>query len=278
MACDDPVALDEWHPIAALDELGDGQASSLLLDEPIRYTADAALTAEGRALATRHRYGYLWASLGDPDHDIFDIPEADEPDRRVLNAGSLMVSTSAPRAVENFLDMGHFPYVHTGILGAEPNTEVLDYEVTTTAEQVLATRCRFFQPRAAASASEGQLSEYVYRVPHPYCVMLYKSSPTDPSRMDVIALLNQPMTQERVRAHNLLCLVDQTSTDTALRRFQQLIFGQDKTILENQWPRRLPLAANAEVAIRADKSSLHYRRWLTAKGLRYAVIPAGATP
>jgi hypothetical protein len=31
------------------------------------------------------------------------------------------------RIVENFLDMSHFPYVHTGVLGEEPVTEVTDY-------------------------------------------------------------------------------------------------------------------------------------------------------
>ncbi len=151
---------------------------------------------------------------------------------------------------------------------------MLEYEATSSSGGVLATRCRFYQPQAAAMAAGGQISEYVYRVPHPYCVMLYKSNPVDPHRMDVIALLNQPMSEDRVRAHNLLCLIDDVSSDASLCRFQQLIFGQDKTILENQWPKRLPLDPGAELSITADNSSVHYRRWLTDKGLRYAVIAA----
>ncbi len=280
--CTDPVALAQWYPLAALDEIAAPTChDTLLLGATVtveRTTAGVCSVADGsRPLPARTRYGYLWTSLGDPDHEVFEIPECDEPDRRVVNAGSITVATSAPRAVENFLDMGHFPYVHTGILGAEPRTEVLDYDVTTGADGVLATRCRFYQPQAAAMATGGQISEYVYRVPHPYCVMLYKSNPTDPARMDVIALLNQPLTEETVRAHNLLCLLDDVSTDAELRRFQQLIFGQDKTILENQWPRRLPLAPDAEMPVRADHSSVAYRRWLSALGVTYAVIPAGST-
>jgi phenylpropionate dioxygenase-like ring-hydroxylating dioxygenase large terminal subunit len=242
---------------------------------PLAWRGTHANADDATELAWRTKFGYVWTTLGEPTHEIFDIAESEEPDRRILNGGSILVATSAPRAVENFLDMGHFPYIHTGILGAQPRTEVVDYDVDVSDAEVLATRCMFYQPQAAASASGGQWTEYIYRVPHPYCVMLYKSNPDDASRMDVIALFNQPLTEESIRAHNFLCLVDDLTPDADLRRFQQLIFGQDKTILENQWPRKLPLDPRAETPIRADKSAIAYRRWLTSKDVTYAVIPAG---
>ena len=195
-----------------------------------------------------------------------------------MSCGSIGIHVSAPRAVENFLDMGHFPYVHTDILGAEPHTEVKEYDVEVSEErdEVLATRCRFFQPRAALSATEGMEVEYVYRVPHPFCSVLYKSSPEAPDRRDVIAIFLQPMTEERCRAHLLQSMIDSTSTITDLRRFQQTIFGQDKPILENQYPKRLPLDPRAETPIRADKSAIAYRRWLSQKGITYGVIPVAS--
>jgi phenylpropionate dioxygenase-like ring-hydroxylating dioxygenase large terminal subunit len=227
--CTDRVALDEWYVISALDEIAIGTTyRTRLLGDAVAYARDAdgapavwrGSNDVGPRLAHRVKFGYVWTTLGSPDHEIFDIAECDETDRRILNGGSILVATSAPRAVENFLDMGHFPYVHTGILGSEPRTEVVDYDVETTNDQVLATRCLFYQPQAAASSTGGQMSEYTYRVPHPYCVMLYKSNPDDPSRMDVIALFNQPMTEESIRAHNFLCLLDDVTPDAAIRRFQ----------------------------------------------------------
>jgi phenylpropionate dioxygenase-like ring-hydroxylating dioxygenase large terminal subunit len=79
--------------------------------------------------------------------------------------------------------------------------------------------------------------------------------------------------QEHVRAHLLLCLIDADTATTAIRRFQQTIFGQDKPILENQLPKRLPLDPRAEIPIRADKSAIAYRRWLRQKQITYGVIP-----
>jgi phenylpropionate dioxygenase-like ring-hydroxylating dioxygenase large terminal subunit len=224
------------------------------------------------------RYGYIWTSLGDPLIDVFPIPEFAEPDRRRLHAGTIGVNVSAPRAIENFLDMGHFPYVHTGILGTEPHTEVKEYdvEISVDRDEILATRCRFFQPKAATASDGGADVDYIYRVPHPYCAVLYKSSPMDGSRRDVVAAFLQPIDQEHVRAHLMLCVLDGENEDKVIKRFQQTIFGQDKPILENQVPKRLPLDPRAETPIRADKSAIAYRRWLSQKGVTYGVIPAAA--
>ncbi len=295
-ACTDPVVLDMWHPIAALEEITPGRVhTTRLLGEAVSYTRDPdgdpvvwratptqrhgtppdAATA-GDRLPVITRYCFVWTSFGDPPGELFSIPEFDESDRRTLAAASIGVNTSAPRAVENFLDMGHFPFVHTGILGIEPHTEVVEYDAEITGDnEVLATRCRFYQPVAALAATSGQMTDYIYRVPHPYVAMLYKTAPPDPSRLDAIAIFLQSMTQERIVAHNFLCMVDHTSTDSELKGFQQKIFGQDKPILENQVPRRLPLAPRAETPIRADKSSIMYRRWLSDLGVTYGVIPQG---
>jgi phenylpropionate dioxygenase-like ring-hydroxylating dioxygenase large terminal subunit len=293
--CSDKVILNLWHPIGALAETPPGIVQeTVLLEERLGFTVgedgepvvwrsrpDMCRAEQVPAvdrLPAKNAYGYVWTSLGSPPDELFPIPEYAEPDRRKLNAATFGVHVSAPRAIENFLDMGHFPYVHTDILGAEPHTEVKEYdvEISVDRDEILATRCRFFQPMAAATSEGGADVDYVYRVPHPYCSVLYKSSPSDESRLDVIAIFLQPVDQEHVRAHMMLCLLDESNDDKVIKRFQQTIFGQDKPILENQFPKRLPLDPRAETPIRADKSAIAYRRWLSQKGVTYGVIPAAA--
>ena len=193
-----------------------------------------------------------------------------------MATGVFGVNVSAGRTVENFLDMGHFPYVHSGILGEEPHTEVKEYEVeiSDARDEVLATSCKFYQPQAAVSSNEGMDVDYIYRVPHINCALLYKSSPVDDARLDVIIIFVQPMGEEWVRAHTGMCIIDDDSTAEEIRQFQQTIFGQDKPILENQYPKQLPLDSRIETPIRADKSAIAYRRWLSQKGLQYGVIPS----
>ena len=279
----DATTLNSWQVVGARDEMPIGVPyNSRLLGESIVINRRDANTVEaaaaGRTLPVIERYGYAWTSLGVPPAELFAIPEYFEADRRNVNAGTFGVHVSAPRAIENFLDMGHFPFVHTGYLGEEPFTEVKDYdvEIVDSPREILATRCRFYQPRPSPTATEGFDVEYIYRVPHPFCAVLYKSSPTDAARMDVIALFLQPLDEEHVHANMLLSVLDHVNDNGQIRKFQQTIFGQDKPILENQFPKRLPLDPRIETPIRADKSSIAYRRWLRSQGITYGTISAAA--
>ena len=171
--------------------------------------------------------------------------------------------------------MGHFPFVHTDYLGVEPHTEVPPYKVDITDDdEVWATDCKFFQPLASPNAEGGFMVDYIYRVIRPYTVALYKSNPMQKDRMDSIYLFVQPVDEETSVAHPFLCYLKDDIDEATIRWFMQLIFAQDKPILENQFPKRLPLDTRAETPIRADKSAITYRRWLSRKGVTYGVIPA----
>jgi phenylpropionate dioxygenase-like ring-hydroxylating dioxygenase large terminal subunit len=180
--------------------------------------------------------------------------------------------------VENFLDMAHFPFVHTDILGAEPHTEVRHYttEIRRDVDEVWATNCEFFQPQAALSSTEGIMTQYMYRVTTPFTVLLYKTCPNAANRWDVICLFVQPLDPERCRAHPVMFLIDDISTVTELVAFQQVIFLQDRIILENQRPVLLPLEPRSEIPTRADSSSVAYRRWLKEKGVVYGTTAQAA--
>ncbi len=271
------ATLDQWYVIDTLDAVGAVPARNRLLGVDLTVSRDVAgriiVVADGRAdpLPVRERYDCLWTTLGIPARDVPPIPEADEADRRHVVCGTVMVRASGLRIVENFLDMAHFPFVHTGILGAEPHTEVLHYttEIRRDVDEVWATNCQFFQPQAALSAKGGITTHYQYRVASPLVTLLYKTCPSTEDRWDVIALFVQPLGPDRCRAHPVMFLIDDVSTLASLVQFQQLIFLQDRIILENQRPRLLPLEPRTEIPTRADSSSVAYRRWLKEKGIVY---------
>jgi phenylpropionate dioxygenase-like ring-hydroxylating dioxygenase large terminal subunit len=277
------ILFDDWHVVADQAWLREGRSyRTRLLGVPLEVARSAGNSFVvhrldgGAKPAVTVKYGFIWACLGQPRHDVIHIAEAEEPDRFVVTGGSFGVAVSGLRAVENFLDMGHFPFVHSGWLGAEPHTEVLPYEVTASDEEVIATNCKFFQPLASPASPDGSMVDYVYKVLRPYTVVLYKSNPVHRDRMDYIALFVQPVDEEHCVAHPLLCYMKDGMTPAILRWFMQLIFAQDKPILENQNPKRLPLDPRAETPIQADRSSIAYRRWLINHGVAYGAIPATA--
>ena len=282
--CTDPSILNQWHPVAPSYAVEAGESHfTVLLGVEVVCRLKAAGEPDVRlrsdpttCVPAIVAYGCVWACLGEPSEGLFTIEEAGEGDRRIVHAGTIGVNVSAPRAVENFLDMAHFPYVHTGILGAEPYSDVNDYQVHVdpVTNDVWATDCEFWQPMAATTSTTGQMTDYLYRVPHPFNVILYKTTPVDAQRMDVIALFCQPVGPDRIIAHPFLCLLDDENTTSSIRAFQLRIFAQDKPILENQLPKRLPLDPRAERPIRADRVAITYRRWLSDLGVTYGVIPS----
>jgi phenylpropionate dioxygenase-like ring-hydroxylating dioxygenase large terminal subunit len=283
----DQVALDDWYAIATASEVTAEPQRTKLLGQPLVYALDASGAPEvrealddgalGPPLPTQIRYGCLFTTLGSPEKDVVHIEEAEESDRRFVPCGWVTMRASGLRVVENFLDMAHFPFVHTDILGSEPHTEVPNYlsEIRRDVDEVWATNCTFFQPRIAATEENGDFVHLTYRVPSPFVVMLYRVCPTSPNRLDAIALFIQPMEDGLCRAQPVMYLVDSLSTQKALLNFEQVIFLQDRIIVENQRPLLLPLEPRAEIPTRADSSSIAYRRWIKEKGLRYGTTAGG---
>jgi phenylpropionate dioxygenase-like ring-hydroxylating dioxygenase large terminal subunit len=267
---------DEWYPVGLASQLEAEGRQTALMGEPITVARGAdgnpEVTDSHRGkLPVRVRYGHVWTSLGQPDKDIFAIPEAEQPGRRYVDVGVVRVRCSPLRAVENFLDIAHFPFVHTDILGAEPHTEVQDYkvEIREDVDEVWATQVKFYQPQAAKSASGGITTEYMYRVPAPTCSILYKTCPPRPTEWDVITLFVQPLAEDLCDVWPWMALFDDETSMTDLIHFQQTIFLQDRSILENQIPRLLPLDPGMEIPTRADHTSIAYRRWLKRHNYTY---------
>jgi phenylpropionate dioxygenase-like ring-hydroxylating dioxygenase large terminal subunit len=282
--CHDSTLLNDWHVVADSAGLVHFQTFETRLLGVKLSVAHGGYDPErikrtdtGASVNSTQRYGFVWACLGKPERDIVYIPEADEPDRHLVSGGSIAVKVSGLRAVENFLDMGHFPFIHTGWLGEEPHTEVVPYKVEITdQDEVLATECKFYQPIASPTAMEGMIVDYIYKVVRPYTVALYKSNPLQKDRFDVITLFVQPVDEENCVAHPYLCYLKDGMDAATVRSFMQLIFAQDTPILENQVPKRLPLDPRAETPIRADAVSVCYRRWLRDRAVTYGAIPAHA--
>lgn len=269
-----------WYPVSMLDSIPafpNVKTTRVLgMDITITRQADGNITVihDNEKWHVREIYDHLWTSTSEAPKPIFDIPEANEKDRRFVPCGVVRVRCSPLRAVENFLDIAHFPFVHTDILGSEPHTEVEPYSVDIDADkdEVIATKVKFFQPQAAKSASDGIITDYVYRVPSPMNAILYKTCPTRDDVQDVIAIFVQPIDEETCDVWPWMALYDDDSTMADMIEFQQLIFLQDRSILENQVPTKLPLDPKMEIPTRADLTSIAYRRWLKRRGALYGAL------
>jgi phenylpropionate dioxygenase-like ring-hydroxylating dioxygenase large terminal subunit len=227
------------------------------------------------------RFGLVWVRMAashaavTPALPLFEA-EADAQLRKV-NCGPYDVATSAPRIVENFLDMAHFAFVHEHWLGSRDTAAIADYQVHSTPTGIRATGCMAIQPKSNLHSVTAAQVEYSYEVTAPYAAVLTKlpeaSSVAVTGWRESIGLFICPMGPERSRVWFRLAVADFHSLDETLRDFQHTIFTQDQPVLESQTPKRLPLDLRAEVHTAADKASSAYRRYLSQQSITFGVIP-----
>ncbi|MFN4119336.1 Rieske 2Fe-2S domain-containing protein [Acidovorax sp.] len=220
-------------------------------------------------------HGLVWVRLVRGDAALPAFAAEGDTRLRKLNCGPYDVAASAPRIIENFLDMSHFGFVHEGWLGSRDATAIDDYRVEATPTGLLATGCKAWQPQSNLHSTAPAQVEYTYEVTAPYAAVLTKVPEAGTTAVDgwreSIALYICPVTPVHSRVWFRLAVADFESPDEKLQAFQHTIFTQDQPVLESQTPQRLPLDLRAELHTAADKASSAYRRFLRQRGITFGV-------
>jgi phenylpropionate dioxygenase-like ring-hydroxylating dioxygenase large terminal subunit len=313
---DDPVLVNEWHPVAKAEDLdGGGPMAVRVLGEDVvvwrsageyhawrdlcvhrgtrlslgKIVDGAALECpyhgwtygrDGRCIlmpahpeqkppakacvevyraAAAHRV--VWVNLGAGTSSIPTFDLLEDVSFQVLLAGPYRVRASGPRIVENFLDVGHFPFVHEGILGDRSRPEIADYEAEITDEGVLATGVKVYQPDPYATG-EGSTVTYTYRVHRPLAASFVKHGD------HAFGMLLAVNPHDAVDSSAWMWMAMNYEPESPMVEFQDRIFAQDRPILESQRPELLPLDLQAELHLRSDRTAIAYRRWLRRLGVR----------
>jgi len=234
-------------------------------------------THRAQAFACIERYGLIWVRLGGADRPLPAFEAEADTQLRKVNCGPYDVAASAPRIVENFLDMAHFGFVHEGWLGSRDAAAIADYTVVPTATGLRATGCKAVQPQSNLHSTTAAEVAYTYEVTGPYAAVLTKvpdaASVAVAGYRESIALFICPTGHAQSRVWFRLAVADFESPDQKLRDFQHTIFTQDQPVLESQSPKRLPLSIRAELHVATDKASAAYRRFLSQQSITFGVIP-----
>ncbi len=312
---DDPVLIEDWHPVARVEDVARGPIGVRLLGEDLviwraggRFCAWQDLcvhrgtrlslgrvvdgdrlecpyhgwtySAEGRCVLmpahpeqtppakacvatfrAREAHGVVWATLGQGTGDVPRFEPMEDASHHVLLAGPYRVRASGPRVIENFLDVGHFPFVHEGVLGDRARPEIDDYDARIDGDGVLATGVKVYQPDPYGTG-EGSTVTYTYRVHRPLSASLIKHG----ERLFGILLSVTP--HDAVDSTAWMWMATDYEPPAGMIEYQDRIFAQDRPILESQRPELLPLDLQAELHLRSDRTAIAYRRWLRQLGVR----------
>jgi len=227
-------------------------------------------SARVQTYLARERYGMVWVTLGQPNKDIPDFPEESDPAfRKFLTGPFPPMRANGPRIIENFLDVTHFPYVHSGILGDPSHPQISDYQVNAGPDGLVARNIAAYQPDPYGTG-KGDTVDYTYKVFRPLAAYLAKSAP-DGSYMALMLIIT-PHEELSSSAWFYAAVNDKINSSQAeWDAFQNSIFSQDVPIVESQRPELLPLDLQAELHLRSDRLAIAYRRWLRELGLSFGI-------
>ncbi|MGA2210062.1 MAG: aromatic ring-hydroxylating dioxygenase subunit alpha [Acidimicrobiales bacterium] len=241
------------------------------LEQPDRVPQKACVTTFG----CTERHGLIWVALEPPRWDLPDVPElAPEASGswRAVPCGPYDWEADASRQLENFTDFGHFPWVHPGLLGDPERPVVPDYSVRT-AGHVLSYD--IVRPEAANSEEfpifaneerERPTRRSHYEVHLPYTLLLRLGWGGESAMVYFFA--SQPVDADHCRGWLFVARnYDLEADDDTIRRFEDVIFEQDRRIVESQRPERVPFDITAEIHLKFDAVAVAYRRAMSAVGL-----------
>lgn len=222
--------------------------------------------ARARAFRAVEAYGFVWACLGEPARGVPPLEEHGDPSFRKIYCGPYRFRASGPRVVENFLDVAHFPYVHSGFLGDPARPEIPDYEVSMEEEGIVARDIRVWQPNPDGTGT-GRWVSYTYKVLRP--LVAYFTKESEGKRFSIFYAVTPVEPGESVGWMIIAMNYAHEVPEEAVRSFEDTIVSQDAPVVESQRPELLPLDLQAELHLRSDRLSIAYRKWLRELGLRF---------
>lgn len=222
-------------------------------------------TAHVKTYLAREKYNWIWVCLGEPTQDIPPFAQWDDPSFRKIHCGPYRFHASGPRAVENFLDVTHFPFVHQGYLGDPAHPEINDYEAEIRPDGVTAHDITVWQPDPDGSG-KGASVTYTYDVVRCLTAFFMKTS-TGPRFAMYFTVT--PVSERESIAWTYVAQDYENVPEDEIRAFEDMITWQDVPIVESQRPELLPLDLQAELHLRSDRTAIAYRKWLRQVGLTF---------
>jgi len=238
------------------------------LADPTRVPAKARATA----FTCAERYGMIWVALEEPRWALPEVPELEDPAWATVSCGPYWWACDASRQVENFTDFGHFPFVHPGLLGDPERPVVPGHEVRTDGHVL---HYEIVRPEAPANEEFPVFGNEVVDAPErrsryelhlPYTIVLrlgwggqagmvyfFACRPEGPDRTTGLLAIG--------RNYNL------EQPDSVLQDFEDVIFEQDRRIVESQRPERVPFDLADELHLTFDAVAVAYRRAMRSNGL-----------
>ena len=210
------------------------------------------------------KYGLVWICPGEPAAPIPEVGEEDDSDFRRINTEVQVWKVAAPRMVDNFLDIAHFPFVHVGTFGGAQNPRVSPVELEDLEGGFFGYRYEIVaenpdEARATSGSREPVVERAMssgFRLPLTVrSTIAYRSG-----LRHILLLLSTPMDAESSYFTFVVWRNDDFDVPAEeVIAFDRAIGEEDRVMLE-RLDGEMPLDRTVLVSVQADKASVEWRR------------------
>jgi len=210
----------------------------------------------------------VWVCLDEPAGDLPAIAHDDDGTFRRINSGMQIWNVAATRMVDNFMDISHFPWVHTGTFGAGQNPVVPKLDLGPLDDGWFGYSYEVDANNPAeAVATTGVTSAVVHRHMSTgfHLPLTVRSTIRYADGLEHILLLcSTPLDEERSYFTFVVWRNDDFSVDPEqVISFDRAIGEEDRNMLERV-AGTLPLGRTQLVSVQSDKASVEWRRQFAA--------------
>ncbi len=271
----EPALGAAWHPVATAEECDAGPLRVLLLGEAwtITRTGDGleGRAGERRAHGARVRHGLVWLAPCPPRAPMLAMPEFDDPR---FAAGPWLTRRAVGGAgflLDNFLDLGHLPFVHQATIGAREDPVVGPVDIAAAGGGFVVASQHAFpnweDPEVVAGRRpliQHRRVTYIYVPP---CSIHLRIDYVEAGGTNVIVFLVQPADRDHCVLWTRVIRDDLGGDPARLAdavEFERAVLEEDLVIQERYLERDLPLDLTTEVHTVADRPTIELRRALAA--------------
>ncbi|KAB8330187.1 aromatic ring-hydroxylating dioxygenase subunit alpha [Scytonema tolypothrichoides VB-61278] len=216
----------------------------------------------------KERYGFVWVSLGTPEKDVPPLPEWDNPNYHKFVFGPTFYRASPLRALENFIDVNHVPFVHGGTIGNPEYARINDdFKVEVKPDGIHINNVHVWEndPKIQGKVNSYNLD---FRVLRPLTASLRRRAVDEPL---IIFYTITPVDEEECLVWRWTFL-NHNVPEKQFHNFTGMVMSQDAEAIESQRPKRLPLDLQAEYHLPSDRTTVIYRKWLKNQGVTFGTV------
>ncbi len=235
--------------------------------------------------AVQERFGLVWVAPAEPVCDLHEFPEWDDPAYDRARNEPRRTNAGAGQLADNFLDVAHFPTVHTQTFGTPEAAYVSPHTVSREGWEIRTVYEAPYRNHDDPLVSTGDhplvQPHILTKVGRPFAaVYLTLDFPVTGVRLAILFAC-QAERHGSTRVYKLMAHSGHHGHPERmdeLIRYEDLVLDEDLAILERYPDQRLAVDLSAEVHARSDRLSVAYRRLLSDLVQHALASPSDAYP